>query len=391
MEDNLSELLKEKSSVLFYDLKMFLEKNIGKTSSVRYPNWNYGEIYSGQCVILGEIVESERTVPELEIRLSEKFPEMSTIKLTYHKKKVFEKPSFFGSKKVPYVESESICLYPKNRRTDLFLEKDYILQEDDWKLKCEELEVSQSVIEFLEKYFNFIDDWIQKELNTQNNTQSEIIESLNSLDVDNDGVPDVLEDVPDLMELLEVNQDKLIDKEHIKEIVRLIINNEKKCVGLKELYLDINSLLKKEKLNVTELKDVYDDLNDGIVSYQMVVLSIVSLINSSSSNKPVQYYKEYELLESLGLFYSTWEKEISRKLDQVEGGLRELINSIGKMERNIISSLSSNVNRIIHGIEGLEKSVNLSLKSVDSSISLNTFVTGIQSYQTSQLHKKLNS
>lgn len=390
MEENLSELLKEKSSVLFYDLKMFLEKNIGKTSSVTFHLWKVGEIEIGQYVSNGEIVESKRKVPELRIQLFEDFPVNSSVKMTYHKKKVFEKPSFFGSKKIPYFESEFIELYSRYRSYEP-LEEEFILEEDDWKLKCKELEVSQSVIDVLEKYFNFIGDWIQKELNTQNNTQSEIIDSLNNLDVDNDGIPDVLEEVPDLMELLEVNQDKLIDKEHIKEIVRLIINNEKKCVGLKELYLDINGLLKKEKLNVTELKDVYDDLNDGIVSYQMVVLSIVSLITSSSSNKPVQYYKEYELLESLGLFQSTWEKEISRKLDQLDGSLKEIINSIGKMERNIISSLSSNVNRIIHGIEGLEKSVNLSLKSVDSSISLNTFVTGIQSYQTSQLHKKLNS
>lgn len=391
MEDNLSELLKEKSRTLFNDLKTFLETNIGKTSSVPFHVWKVGEIENGQYVSNGEIVESQRKNPELRIQLFEDSPVNSSLEVTYHRKMVFEKPSFFGSKKIPYVKSESIQLYSRYRGDFPLYEEEFILEEDDWELKCKELEVSKSVIEVLEKYFNFIDDWIQKELNTQNNTQLEIIESLNNLDMDNDGIPDVLEEVPDLMELLEVNQDKLIDKEHIKEIVRLIINNEKKCVGLKELYLDINSLLKKERLNVTELKDVYDDLNDGIVSYQMVVLSIVSLINSSSSNKPVQYYKEYELLESLGLFQSTWEKEISHKLDQIEGGLRELISSIGSLERNIISSLTSNVNRIIKGVKELEVNVNSSLSQIDKSISLNTFVTGIQTYQTYKLNKNLRS
>lgn len=159
MEDNLKKFLKEKSDVLYKELKMFLEKNMEKGIAV----WEYGEIEVGQVVHNNRLVDCDLRDPELCINLHPIVPHDSQITVRYHKEMIFQKPSLFGHKEVPYYKSETIEIYSKYRNNDVFIGDDYILEEEGWKLKCNELMVSQGVIDILEKFFKIRDNWIQNE------------------------------------------------------------------------------------------------------------------------------------------------------------------------------------------------------------------------------------
>lgn len=266
-----------------------------------------------------------------------------------------------------------------------------VLTEKTWRKRCDELNVSSDVINIIDCYFSIINEWVEEHRESLSGKRNNLISNISEFDVNNDGIPDVLEEFPDLMNLLDENQDKMMETKHIQEIVRLVIRLEKKCDLLKTLFSDVKELSTKQNFDVSEVNEMYSDLSTGLVSYQMIVISTMSMINSSINKKTVQYYREYELLESVGLFQSTWEKEVGQKLTDIDENIKTIINKISRMEQKIINSLESNSNKIIEGVNELENSLNSSLSSINRSISLNTFVKGIQTYQTYKINQNTKS
>jgi hypothetical protein len=344
----------------------------------QFPNWNQPPTTSYVAMI--------------EFKNHFRFPQLNHLRVSHIVKDSCYMDGFFGKKEMQYDKAERIVIatdYYEHLKADS--EFNEVHNQHTWLERCQELNISGDVIEIVNTYMDLMKEWIDDSTMSLTLAKDEVIKGLTSLDQDSNGIPDSLEKFPDLMNLLEENQNKMMEPKHIQEIVRVILNLEKKCEILRNLFMEVRKLSNQEGLIISDLKDMYNNLNLGLTSYQMMMLSTISMINSSITNKTVQYYREYELLESLGLFQSSWEKEVGAKLGDIGEGLSQLIGSISRMEASIIASLESNANRIIGSVDELESSVNSSLASIDSSISLNTFVTGIQAYQTYKLNKKLGS
>ena len=282
-------------------------------------------------------------------------------------------------------------LFSNPNEINKLCEREEVLFENTWEKRCKELNISTEVLKIVECYFSIINRWIEEHREIISLKRNKILSNINEFDLNNNGIPDVLEKFPDLMTLLEENQNEMMETKHIQEIIRLIIRLEKKCDELKTLFIKLKILLTKKDGVISELNGMYSTLSMGLVSYQMTVISTLSMINSSITKKTVQYYREYELLESIGLFQSTWEKDVGQQLSKIDHSLKTVIHKISRMEQNIINSLKSNCNKIIEGVNELEMSINSSLSSIDSSISLNTFVTGIQTYQMYKVNKNTKS
>ena len=99
------------------------------------------------------------------------------------------------------------------------------------------------------------------------------------------------------------------------------------------------------------------------------------------------FYEIYESFDKLEMFNSNHENEVSERLKNIEGGINDLMNSIRKMENNIIGSLNNLSYVTQESYSKLSNSVSKELQSIDSSIGMNNLLTGINSYQTYKLRK----
>ena len=101
-----------------------------------------------------------------------------------------------------------------------------------------------------------------------------------------------------------------------------------------------------------------------------------------------------EEVDSLGVFNSNWENEISGKLSSIDSKLSDVISSIKEVVlsiRNMEDSITSSLDELTYttksSFEQLNISVTSELKLIRSGIEWNNLLTGIQTYQTYKLRK----
>ena len=94
------------------------------------------------------------------------------------------------------------------------------------------------------------------------------------------------------------------------------------------------------------------------------------------NNKKIQYFEIFEAFEKMGVFDSTWEKNILAKINSIEIRLANIESQLLK--------LNNNFERLIDASD----SILAELKNIDSTIRFNNLLTGIQTYQLYNFSKK---
>ncbi|MDG1933722.1 MAG: hypothetical protein P8I52_02420 [Flavobacteriales bacterium] len=89
------------------------------------------------------------------------------------------------------------------------------------------------------------------------------------------------------------------------------------------------------------------------------------------------FYDIYEKLDKLNIFNSNYQNEMLNRLSDIQDRLEEIIYSIEDMSISIVSGLDSLTEEIGHSTKLLSENLN----SIESSIDLNSLITGIGSYQ----------
>lgn len=89
----------------------------------------------------------------------------------------------------------------------------------------------------------------------------------------------------------------------------------------------------------------------------------------------------------LNIFNSNWENQMTAELKDIGHGLDHLNQSLISMEASILDALNELKYVIENGFDELSSSVSQELKSINSSISLNNLLTGIQAYQGYKINK----
>tara|TARA_Y100000385_G_C12517262_1_gene393835 strand:+ start:91 stop:411 length:321 start_codon:yes stop_codon:yes gene_type:complete len=89
------------------------------------------------------------------------------------------------------------------------------------------------------------------------------------------------------------------------------------------------------------------------------------------------FYDIYEKLDKLNIFNSNYQNEMLNRLSDIQDRLEEIIYSIEDMSISIVSGLDSLTEEIGHSTKLLSENLN----SIESSIDLNSLITGIESYQ----------
>lgn len=88
------------------------------------------------------------------------------------------------------------------------------------------------------------------------------------------------------------------------------------------------------------------------------------------NDKKIQYFDIYEAFEKLGVFDSSWQKDVLNKLDNIEYRLSQISNQLTELNQNFVSILKSSDNIVKE------------LKEINSNIITNNVLQSITAYQT---------
>ena len=88
----------------------------------------------------------------------------------------------------------------------------------------------------------------------------------------------------------------------------------------------------------------------------------------------------------LNVFNSNFQNQMLSRLSNIETRLDDVIYSIQDMSLEIVSSIDMLTDEIQQSSNRLSKN----LESIESSLDVNTFITGIGVYQMYKTNKKLN-
>ncbi|MBU2937908.1 hypothetical protein KO494_00005 [Lacinutrix sp. C3R15] len=105
----------------------------------------------------------------------------------------------------------------------------------------------------------------------------------------------------------------------------------------------------------------------------------VSMIVFYQNDRKIRYFEIYEAFEKLGVFDSTWQKNVLNKLDKIEVRLSKISNQLTDLNQNFVSL-----------IESSEK-IASELKEVNSNIMTNNMLQSITAYQTWKVNRNTKS
>jgi hypothetical protein len=225
-----------------------------------------------------------------------------------------------------------------------------------------------------------------EENNRLKNLNHSISSTIESLDKNNDGEVDLIEN--EFNKLFSKNQKLVmdIDKNYIHQFVKISNFIKTKRLNTQKIFESIRDTSSQE-----ELDERVNLLKNQIYSYELLVFHSLNMIGALVSEDMITFYEIYESFDKLGIFNSNWENEVSQKLTNIGDKLDDIMYSIYNMEQNIVSELSHLSYITQESFEDLNRSVTSQLKAVESSINFNNLLTGIQTYQLYKINKNTKS
>ena len=218
-----------------------------------------------------------------------------------------------------------------------------------------------------------------EENNRLNNLNQSISNTIESLDRNNDGEVDLIEN--EFNKLFSKNQKRVLDmdKNYIHQFVKVSNFIKTKKQNTQKIFESIRDTSSQE-----ELEERVALLKNQIHSYELLVFHSINMIGALVSVDLITFFEIYESFDKLAMFNSNWENEVSEKLTNIEDKLDDLMYS---MEQNIVSELSHLSYVTQESFEELNRSVTGQLKEIESSININNLLTGIQAYQLYKINK----
>ena len=227
-------------------------------------------------------------------------------------------------------------------------------------------------LKLLTELFNDLKNFKEKTIDNKR------VPLLKYFDKDSNGIVDVLDGGDDFMKIVKKHQKKIIkeDKKHIQEFVKLSNYLNTKRENIQKIFNSFNDVSE-----ISQLEEYSELLKDQIHVYELFLLHSLSMVTSLVEDDYITFYEIYECFDKLNIFNSNWENEVSDKLQDIGDGIHNLIYSIEKMEKNIVSQISNLTYVTQKSFKKLNSSITRELNSVQSLIRFNNLVSVIQTYQ----------
>jgi len=241
-------------------------------------------------------------------------------------------------------------------------------------------EVVEDIEEIIDEFHETVDQEYTKRITSLDKKQSTL---LSSLDTDGNKEVDLI-DCGAFNELLLKHQSKIIeiDKSYIQKFVKISSYLKQKKNNTQKIYDSI-----RNTKNENELTERVSLLKNQIHTYNLLVLHSISMVTASIEKDFITFYEIDFCFDQLGVFNSNWENEISNKLSEIGDGIHELLYSIYRMERNIVSAINTLTYVNQRGFEKLNATISAELSSINSSINFGNLLKTVQTYQLYKLNE----
>ena len=204
---------------------------------------------------------------------------------------------------------------------------------------------------------------------------------LSELDKDGNGEVD-LEEGNDFNLLLKKHQDIIIkiDRSYIQQFVKVANYLKIKRVNIQSIFDSI-----KYSPNQKVLNEFVEILRDDINCYNLVVFNSLNMIISLVEEEMITFYEIYEMFDTLNMFDSKHEKDISQKLINIEGGLKDLMEEV-RIRGNQISDA---IYELSYVTEESNRQLTEHLSVINSTLKVGNLINGINAYQNYRANRQL--
>ena len=192
----------------------------------------------------------------------------------------------------------------------------------------------------------------------------------------------------DFLKILESNSEKIteVDKDYVHKFIKISNYLETKASNIKKIFKSLNSAS-----NETELDEYIGLIKNQIHSYDLLSFHAINMIGVVISDDLITFYQIYEKFDKLGMFNTSWENKVAKKLVNIGDQLNSIMYSIYSMEQNIVKELSSLNYTTKESFKNLNNSISNQLEKIDSAINVNNLLNGIQTYQLYKINMQTKS
>ena len=103
----------------------------------------------------------------------------------------------------------------------------------------------------------------------------------------------------------------------------------------------------------------------------------------------ITFYEIYEMFDSLDIFNSKWERDLTNNLLNLNEKISNVSKSLGTINHTN-QILVSGISKLSYNINSMKNSVNKQLEDVNSSLNFNNLLTVVNTYQLHSQNKKLS-
>jgi hypothetical protein len=244
----------------------------------------------------------------------------------------------------------------------------------------EDLEILEKFIKFKLSVRLFI---LQQEKERRNELQISQTNVLSELDKDGNGEVDVVEG-NDFNTLLKKHQKSIveIDRNYVQKFVKISSYLKTKKGNIQSIFNSIKDTPNQEVLN-----KYVEILKDDIHTYNLILFNSLNMIVSLVEDDMITFYEIYEMFDTLNMFDSKHEKDVSQKLTNIGDGLENLMYEI----RDVGNQISNSIDELSYISEESNRQLTNQLSEIDSTMKVGNLISTINTYQNYKTNRRLNS
>jgi len=281
---------------------------------------------------------------------------------------------------------------------NLFNQMDKYLTIDDYQVNgtrfntiIKEFNLSNSDTVLLKDFvlivYDFCQKWIdlheQKEDKRLKELQVSQTNVLSELDKDGNGEVDVIEG-NDFNLLLKKHQKGIVevDRTYVQQFVKISSYLKTKEKNIQSIFNSIKDTPNQEVLN-----EYVEVLKDDIHSYNLILFNSLNMIVTLVEDDMITFYEIHEMFDTLNMFDSKHEKDVSQKLTNIGDGLKDLMYEI----RNMGNQISDSIGELTYVTEQSNEQLKNQLSEIDSTMKVGNLISAINTYQNYKTNRRLNS
>ena len=187
-----------------------------------------------------------------------------------------------------------------------------------------------------------------------------------------------------LTTLLKKHQKSIVevDRNYVQQFVKVSSYLKTKKENIQSIFNSIKDTPNQEVLN-----EYVEILKGEIHTYNLILFNSLNMIVSLVEDDMITFYEIHEMFDTLNMFDSKHEKDVSQRLTNIGDGLESLMYEI----RDMGNQISNSIQELSYVTEESNQQLNEQLSEIDSTMKAGNLINAINAYQTYKINKNTKS